>query len=214
MKDKEKLKQKQKEYYLKNKEKISAKNKLKYEKDKEKIIESVKKYYELNRSEIIKKKKVYRDNNKEIIKEKRNISEAFRKDEIKKRKNEYVKNRVKTDKLFKVRVNVSSLIRETFKNKKFKKNTKTASILGCSFEQFKQYIESKWESWMNWDNYGNPKDGVIEPNKTWDLDHIIPIATAKTEDDVIRLNHYTNLQPLCSYDNRFIKRSESDINKN
>ena len=59
---------------------------------------------------------------------------------------------------------------------------------------------------MNWDNYGNPKDGLVEPNKTWDIDHIIPMNNAKTEDDVYRLNHYTNLQPLCSYVNRFIKR--------
>lgn len=59
---------------------------------------------------------------------------------------------------------------------------------------------------MNWENYGNPKDGKYELNKTWDLDHIIPICSAKTNEDIIRLNHYTNFQPLCSYVNRYIKR--------
>ena len=59
---------------------------------------------------------------------------------------------------------------------------------------------------MTWDNYGNPKDGIFELNKTWDIDHIVPINKALTEEDVVRLNHYTNLQPLCSYTNRFIKR--------
>jgi hypothetical protein len=54
---------------------------------------------------------------------------------------------------------------------------------------------------MTWDNHGNPKDGVFDLNKTWDIDHIIPITTAKTEDDVYRLNHYTNLQPLWAEDN-------------
>ena len=58
---------------------------------------------------------------------------------------------------------------------------------------------------MTWDNHGNPKDGIYELNKTWDLDHIIPISTAISEEDVIRLNHHTNFQPLCSYTNRFIK---------
>ena len=55
---------------------------------------------------------------------------------------------------------------------------------------------------MNWGNKGlyNGTEGF-----GWDVDHIIPISTAVTEDDVIRLNHYTNLQPLCSYHNRFIK---------
>jgi hypothetical protein len=45
----------------------------------------------------------------------------------------------------------------------------------------------------------NPKDGIFELNKSWDIDHIIPISSAKTKEDIIRLNHYTNLQPLCSY---------------
>jgi hypothetical protein len=59
---------------------------------------------------------------------------------------------------------------------------------------------------MTWDNKGNPEDGILEPNKTWDIDHIIPLSSCKTEDDVIKLNHYTNLQPLCSYTNRYIKK--------
>ena len=60
---------------------------------------------------------------------------------------------------------------------------------------------------MNWSNKGNPKDGVYEPNKTWDIDHIIPSSNAETEDDVYKLNHYSNYQPLCTYYNRFIKRN-------
>ena len=30
----------------------------------------------------------------------------------------------------------------------------------------------------------------------WHLNHIIPISSAQTEEDVYRLNHYTNFQPL------------------
>ena len=33
------------------------------------------------------------------------------------------------------------------------------------------------------------------------IDHIIPLATAKTEEDVIKLCHYTNLQLLKAKDN-------------
>ena len=43
---------------------------------------------------------------------------------------------------------------------------------------------------MSWENQGK-----------WHLDHIIPISSAKTEEDVIRLNHYTNFQPLWAEDN-------------
>lgn len=56
---------------------------------------------------------------------------------------------------------------------------------------------------MTWENYGKYNG---ELNYGWDIDHIIPLTTAKTEDDVIRLSHYTNLRPLCSYTNRVIKK--------
>ncbi len=47
-----------------------------------------------------------------------------------------------------------------------------------------------------------------ELNYGWDMDHIIPMASAKNEEEVIRLNHYTNFQPLDSYENRVIKRDK------
>jgi hypothetical protein len=56
---------------------------------------------------------------------------------------------------------------------------------------------------MNWDNYGLYNGNF---NYGWDLDHIIPLASATCEVDVIRLNHHTNFQPLCSNTNRNIKK--------
>jgi hypothetical protein len=50
---------------------------------------------------------------------------------------------------------------------------------------------------MNWGNHGR-----YDPDrKTWQLDHIIPSSSAKTEDELIKLNHYSNFQPLKSIDN-------------
>lgn len=43
------------------------------------------------------------------------------------------------------------------------------------------------------------------------IDHIIPISSAETLEDVYRLNHYTNLQPLWAKDNLF-KYNKIDIN--
>ena len=60
---------------------------------------------------------------------------------------------------------------------------------------------------MNWNNYGIYNG---EFNYGWDLNHIIPISSAKSEEEIIKLNHYTNLQPLCSKTNRDIKRNIND----
>ncbi len=75
--------------------------------------------------------------------------------------------------------------------------------MGCSFTELRNYIESKFENWMTWDNYGLYNGNLYYG---WDLDHIIPISTAKNEEEVYELNHYKNLQPLCSKVNRDIKR--------
>jgi hypothetical protein len=83
------------------------------------------------------------------------------------------------------------------------KQNKTSDILGCTFEEFKLYLESKFEDWMTWENRGLYNG---EFNYGWDIDHIIPTSSAKTEEEIIKLNHYTNLQPLCSKINRYIKR--------
>lgn len=117
--------------------------------------------------------------------------------------NQKVKVKRQTDVLTKIKHNISSLIRQSIKRQGFTKQTKTIIILGCSYNEFRKYLESKFESWMTWDNYGLCNG---TPNYGWDIDHIKPMNSAKTKYDVINLNHYTNLQPLCSHMNRNIKK--------
>lgn len=168
------------------------------------------KEYRKNNIELlnVKDKKYYEDN-KEIILEKKKTYNAKSRDLINKQQRKYRNEVLKKNPLFIVSSAIRDSIRARLKSKKLIKITKTETILGCSFSDFKLHIESKFKDWMSWDNYGNPKDGVYELNKTWDIDHIIPMCTAITEDDVYRLNHYTNLQPLCSYVNRFIKKGNT-----
>lgn len=113
-----------------------------------------------------------------------------------------------SDSLYKIKVNVRGLITQSLKKGGFKKTTKTQQILGCTFEEFKLYLESKFESWMNWENKGNWNGQPTEINTAWDIDHIIPLSSATNEIELLKLNNYTNLQPLCSYTNRFIKRDK------
>ena len=57
---------------------------------------------------------------------------------------------------------------------------------------------------MSWDNYGKYNG---ELNHGWDIDHIVPSSSALTEDELVKLNHFSNLQPLCSKTNRDIKKN-------
>jgi len=120
-------------------------------------------------------KKRYRDTHKEEIREYSRL---------------YEKNRKSTDGIFKLKRNIRSLISHSFSNVGYKKNTKTERILGCELNHFIQYIEKQFTDGMSWDNYGE-----------WHVDHIKPLMVANTEEEVLQLNHYTNLQPLWSKDN-------------
>lgn len=118
---------------------------------------------------------------------------------------EYRKKRMENDILFKLNMNIRNSIRQSFYNKSLKKKKISKNILGCSFEEFKLYLESKFENWMNWENR-SLYNGQL--NYGWDIDHIIPLSYAKTEEDLYKLNHYTNLQPLCSFTNRVLKKDK------
>jgi hypothetical protein len=185
--DKEKQKEYNKLYNEVNSDIISKNKKIKYRENREKYLYDKKEYY-LNNKEIIKEyKKKYRIENKEKIREKNRI---------------YCNNRVKTDTLYALKRTIMSSIKNSFHNKNMEKNNRCEEILGCSILEFKIYLESKFEDWMNWNNKGLYNSQL---NFGWDIDHIIPVSSAITYDDIVRLNHYTNLQPLCSYTNRYIK---------
>lgn len=205
---KNKNKEQRKEYYQKNKEKIKEKYQNNIDENREKAklfylenIEKSKEYYQNNKEIILESNKRYREVNPNYD------SEYYKKNKeyISKRNYEYQKQRKASDSLYKLTCDIRRTIGDSFRNNGYSKTTKTHEILGCSFEELKNHLETKFESWMTWENKGNPKDGVFELNKTWDVDHIIPLDTAITEEDIIRLNHHTNLQPLCSYYNRWVK---------
>jgi hypothetical protein len=206
-KDKDKEKQYQKEYREKNKEYFEEyrkihkyKNNKSYQEYSENNKESSKKYYK-TKDKIVLQKKEYYENNKEKLKQSQKEWRENNKDYT----NKIARNKYKTDPLFKLKRSIRRIIAFSLKNKGLKKTSRAHLILGCSFNDFKTHIESKFEYWMTWDNYGL-YNGTL--NYGWDIDHIIPLATAINEDEVIRLNHYTNLRPLCSHINRVIKRNK------
>jgi hypothetical protein len=216
MKTEEEKKEYMKLYYEKNKEKLLLQTKIYNENNKEKRNEKAKIYFENNKEKINLKNKEYYQNNKKKHKELTKQWRINNKEKISLKNKEWIKNnkeniyqyrkeRTQSDPLFKLRNNLRTLIGNSIKNKGYKKLTKTELILGCSFQEFKSHLESKFESWMSWDNHGKYNG---ELNYGWDIDHIVPVSSATTEEEVIKLNHYTNLQPLCSKINRDIKKDK------
>ena len=147
-----------------------------------------KNYYKKNKEKL----KKYIADNKEKIKnyQKEYIKSGYHK--------KYIKEKRKNNPDFKLSQNIKSLIYAVIRKSGYIKNSKTFNILGCSFDEFKSYIKDKFEPWMNENNQGRYTGNY---NETWQLDHIIPISSGMTEEEIIKLNHYSNFRPLCSRKN-------------
>jgi hypothetical protein len=89
-----------------------------------------------------------------------------------------------------LRTRLSNFI--TYNKIKITKKDSSLSYLGCSFEHFKSHIEKQFSSGMTWENHS--KEG-------WHIDHVIPLSSAKTEQDLYKLFNYKNTQPLWATDN-------------
>jgi len=191
----ESLSIKKKEYNIKNKEVISLKNKEYNIKNKETIKEKKKEYCLKNKESLSIKSKEYRENNKETIRQRKKRYYENNKEKENNRKNIWAKNKRKSDNLFKLRCNIRTLIGNAIRNSGFRKEQlrlkKTDIILGCSTEEFKEYLESLFLKDMSWENYGD-----------WHMDHKIPVSWGIDEEEIILLNHFTNFQPLWSFDNQ------------
>lgn len=106
------------------------------------------------------------------------------------------KERIKEDPVFAMSERIRALIYVRLRAGGYTKKSRSQEILGCDWPTFAAHIERQFLPGMSWDN-----------RSAWHLDHIVPLATAETEEDVIRLNHFTNLRPLWAADN--IRKSDT-----
>ena len=221
-------KDKVKKYLEENIESIKNQRSIYYEKNKESILENNRKYREDNKDKLdeyydnpeVKEhrrnsQKYYRVINKEAISEQKKKYYLKNKEKIKEyrqsnkeRTNITQKIRFEKNPILKLDRVIRLSILNSIKRNGFGKKNKTEEILGCTFEYFKSHLESKFEVWMTWENRGLYNG---ELNYGWDIDHIIPSSSATSEEEIVKLNHYTNLQPLCSRINRNIKKDKLDF---
>lgn len=114
---------------------------------------------------------------------------------------DYFRRRSNVDELFRLSARIRKRTCAAFKNSGYKKKGPTEQLLGAPFIVVRNHIESLLTDGMTMEKIG------MEIH----IDHVIPLASAKTEQELIDLCHYTNLQPLWALDN--IKKGAKIISK-
>lgn len=193
--NKEKCSKAGKKWALENKEKIKRYNKKYKEENREYYKEYHKEYYRKNKNTIDFNK--WAKDNPEKYRDTRRKWELKNKEKISKYKKKH-REKESLNPFLKFKRATRNNITKSIKRGGYKKGSSSFNILGCPFDVFKQHIERQFQKGMTWDNYGD-----------WHLDHIIPMASATTEEEVLKLNHYTNFQPLWAEDN--LKKSDKII---
>lgn len=105
--------------------------------------------------------------------------------------------KIARDPLFKLESTLRSRIGGFFRRNRengkilIRKNNRSFAILGETKEIIFTHLEQQFCNGMTWQNHG----------KVWHIDHIIPLASASTEEELLKLFHYKNLQPLFAAEN-------------
>jgi hypothetical protein len=170
-KNKSRILKYQKTYYLQNTSEIKERVSKDYIDNREEKLNYQKQYYHKNLNTKLQYAKKYRENNKEV-------------------RNEKEKIRKKTDVIYKLKHLVRNRINKYLKVKNYNKTNSAFIYIGCTPYELKIYLEQKFVDNMSWDNQGK-----------WHIDHIIPLSSTKTEEELYKLCHFTNLQPMWASDN-------------
>lgn len=175
--------------YMRNKNKYHERN----IENRDTIKEYNKKYYKKNIKYYKEYAKKYRDENKNKLNE---YNKQYRKEHSqlykKYYKLEYQRNI--NNPLRKLKLEIRNNIRQSFTRKNYVKNKHLQEICKCTIDELVEHLiktyEDNYNEQWNWEYLGKVH-----------IDHIIPLATAETQEDVEKLCHYTNLQLLKAEDN-------------
>lgn len=91
-----------------------------------------------------------------------------------------------------LRIRVRTRLLKSLRNLGVRKESSVVKLLGCSIDELRAHLESKFAEGMDWSN-----------RSEWHIDHIIPLASFDLSDpeQLAEACHYTNLQPLWARDN-------------
>lgn len=199
-------------YYQANKEAFREYNKKRYLAKKEEIKAYVKEWCKNNKERVYEYQKEYMANNPDKLKGYSKTYYSKHSDIMQARNTNYRKNHPETVRLWhkrayeklklsplgRIKHSLRERVRAYIAKNKYTKSTSTVELLGCEWEEVRGHLEAQFKESMDWTNYGK-----------WEIDHIRPLSLAKDEEDLKRLFHYTNLQPLWKIEN--IRKSNKVI---
>ncbi|MCW1937512.1 hypothetical protein OMD46_16415 [Pseudomonas sp. MDMC_285] len=184
-------------YRQKNRDHLNSKRSQHYFENKEKEMERHRQYRAENREARALKCAEWRDKNQEHRKQyrERNKSNISKKSaeyyqRIKGVRRDQYNKKYRDDALFALRVSVRLRTRMALRAAGLSKKSSIIELIGCCVNELKSHIEAQFKPGMKWENRG-----------AWHIDHKTPLSSAVTEEEVIALCHYTNLQPLWAHEN-------------
>ena len=99
----------------------------------------------------------------------------------------YMRKRLATDLIFKLSQQLGTLIRSHLRRRGVHKTSKTAKLVGLNGQELCAYFDTKYPNWQQIENLT--------------IDHILPVSCASNEEELLALQHYSNLRPLSQVEN-------------
>lgn len=103
----------------------------------------------------------------------------------------HMMRRYHSDPMYRLKMNLRARIADAFRVRCWHKNARSPEILGTDMVGAKTWIESQFKPGMSWEN-----------RHLWHIDHKVPLCSANTPEELIKLCHHRNLQPLWEIENR------------
>lgn len=145
-----------------------------------------------NWSRVLEYKKRWRKKNPQHMQRCRDNWASLNKDRIRRVRNESMKSKLKNNIQFQIQHVTRAKINRWLLKRGFGLGglpAKIPSIVGCSKQFFRDYIEGLFKTGMTWENHGS---------NGWHLDHVIPCSQfdLTKHKQLKQCFHYSNVQPL------------------
>jgi flagellar biosynthesis GTPase FlhF len=186
--NREKNKETMKTWYLEHREEQIAKTAQRKRENLESYKEWYRRWYETNKDSLRQKHNEYKEKHREEIAQYHKQYKQRNKEKINALDRNNHKQRYHTDPLFQLVAILRSRIHTTLGRKDWQKGLIYSDVLKCSVTEFLAHVG-------------------IRPSPNHHLDHICPCNQAQNEEELLKLQHYTNLRWLPAEEN--LSKSDS-----